>query len=151
MHQYPVRYDQRMYYPAYRQQNSPGVNDFKTVVLYGTLGLGTTTGLFLLARHLFQKAQVKHVENQSAEEGNPATYAKELRMAFENDMWFGMGTNEEQIFSTMSSIPTKATYSKVQSAYYTLYGTNLNADLEDELTSDEYNQVIRILSTKPAK
>jgi hypothetical protein len=119
--------------------------------LYGTLGLGTTTGLFLLAKHLFQKAQVKSVENHSAEEGNPATYAKQLKMAFENDMWWGMGTNEELIFQTMQAIPTKAAYAKVQSAYYTLYGTNLNADLEDELSSQEYNQVILILSTKPAK
>ena len=148
---YPARYNQSMYYPEYRPQNSTGVNDFKTVVLYGTLGLGTTAGLFLLGRHLLKKTQVQRVENQSATEGNPATYAKQFKMAFENDMWFGMGTDEELIFETMRAIPTKSLYGEVQKAYYTLYRSNLNADLEDELTSAEYNKVISILSVKPQR
>jgi hypothetical protein len=151
MNQYPVKYNQALYYPSYRQQNSRAVQDFKTVVAYGTLGLGTATGLFFLMRHFLQNAKVKNVESHSTEEGNPATFAKQLKMAFDNDNWFGWGTNEPTVFQTMIDIPSKAAYSKVQSAYYTLYGTSLNADLAGELSSDEYTQVIQILSAKPEK
>ncbi len=145
-------YPQRQY-PSYtsRQQNSEGVNDFRTVILFGSLGIGTVTGLFFLGRHFIHKKAVKHTEKHSAEEGNPATYAKQLRMAFQNDNDFGWGTNEELVYSTIREIETKAAYAKVQSAYYTLYGKSLNADLEDEMSSDEYNEVIRIISAKPPK
>jgi hypothetical protein len=39
-------------------------------------------------------------------------------------------------------------YSKVQKEYANLYGKSLNADLEDELSSEEYNELIRILNAK---
>jgi hypothetical protein len=33
------------------------VQNFKTMVIYSTLGLGTATGLFFLARHFYKKTR----------------------------------------------------------------------------------------------
>jgi CRISPR/Cas system CSM-associated protein Csm4 (group 5 of RAMP superfamily) len=82
------------------------------------------------------------------DEGDPATYAKQLKMAFDNDVAFGWGTNEEAVTRVFEEIPSKSIYSKVQKEYSNMYGRNLNADLEDELSSDEYNELIRILNAK---
>lgn len=72
-------------------------------------------------------------------------------MAFDNDTWFGWGTNENQVLQVFNQIPSKAFYQKVQKAYADLYGKSLNSDLEDELSSDDYNTIIRLLSSKNAK
>jgi hypothetical protein len=127
------------------------VQDYKSVVIYSTLGLAALTGAFLTARHFINKTKANKVEKDSLNEGDPATYAKQLKMAFENDMWFGMGTDEEKIYEVFMQIPSKAAYKKVQSAYYNLYRVPLNTDLESELSSEDYNKVIRILAGKKEK
>lgn len=127
------------------------IDDFKTIVIYSTLGLATASGVFLAGRHFYKKSKANNVEKKSLQEGNPATYAKQLKMAFDNDTWFGWGTNESQVMQVFNQIPSKAFYQKVQKAYTDLYGTSLNSDLEDELSSDDYNTIIRILSSKNAK
>ena len=125
-----------------------GAEDLKTVVVYSGLGLGIVTGAFLLARHFVKKSQKNNAEKSSATEGNPTAYAKQLHMAFQNDNYFGWGTNLSLLMQVFSAMPNKKTYEKVQKAYSDLYNKNLNADLEDELSSEEYNSVIRILAAK---
>jgi len=124
------------------------LRNFETVVLYSALGLATATGAFLVARHFIKKAQANQSQKSSLEEGDPATYAKQLKMAFDNDNAFGWGTNEEQVFRVFNEIPSKAMYTKVQREYSNMYGQSLNADLEDELSAEEYNELIRILNAK---
>lgn len=124
------------------------IQNLKTVVIYSVLGAGTATGLFLLARKMIKKAISNNTEKHSLDEGDPATYAKQLKMAFDNDMAFGWGTNEQQVFRVFNEMSSKSMYTKVQREYSRMYNRSLNADLEDELSSDEYNELIRILSTK---
>jgi hypothetical protein len=124
------------------------IQKFKTVVVYSTLGIGTATGLFFLGRHFYKKTLANRSEKNSLEEGDPATFAKQLKMAFENDNYFGWGTNTKVVTQVFQDIPSKSMYSKVQKEYFRQYGKSLNADLEDELSSDEYNELIRILNTK---
>jgi hypothetical protein len=124
------------------------IQNFKTVVVYSTLGIGTATGLFFLGRHFYKKTLANRSEKNSLEEGDPATFAKQLKMAFENDNYFGWGTNTKVVTQVFQQIPSKSMYSKVQKEYFRQYGKSLNADLEDELSSDEYNELIRILNTK---
>lgn len=128
--------------------NARKLQDLKIMVIYSTLGLGTTSGLFLLARHFYKKVQVKQSEKHSLEEGDPATFAKQLKMAFDNDNSFGWGTNEEVIIEVFKSIPSKSMYSKVQREYSKMYGKSLNVNLEEELSSEEYNELIRVLNAK---
>ena len=124
------------------------VQNLKTVVIYSTLGLGTATGLFFLARHFYKKARANVSQKRSLEVGDPATFAKQLKMAFDNDNYAGWGTNEKMVMQVFNEIPSKSMYSKVQKEYANLYGKSLNADLEDELSSEEYNELIRILNAK---
>ncbi|MDB5274474.1 MAG: hypothetical protein JWO58_2841 [Chitinophagaceae bacterium] len=125
-----------------------GFHKFKTVVTYSTLGLGTATGLFFAARFLIKKIKKQSAEKNSLNEGDPSTYARQLKMAFDNDNWMGWGTNTQLVMQVFTEIPSKSAYQKVQNAYSGLYNKSLNADLESELSSDEYNQVIKILSAK---
>ena len=124
------------------------LQNLKIVVIYSTLGLGTATGLFLLGRHLYKKTRANISQRNSLEVGDPATFAKQLKMAFDNDNYMGWGTNEPMIIQVFSEIPSKSMYTKVQKEYANLYGRSLNADLEEELSSDEYNELIRLLNAK---
>jgi hypothetical protein len=127
---------------------SKKIQELKIAAIYSALGIGAATGLFLLGRHFIKKAQANVSQKHSLEEGDPATFAKQLKMAFENDNSAGWGTNEEMVFQVFRDIPTKGMYSKVQKEYLRMYSKNLNADLEDELSSEEYNELIRILNGK---
>ena len=124
------------------------LQNLKTVVIYSTLGVGTATGVFLLARHFYKKTKSTISQKHSMEIGAPATFAKQLKMAFDNDNYAGWGTNEKMVIQVFNEIPSKSMYSKVQKEYANLYGKSLNADLEDELSSDEYNELIRVLNAK---
>jgi hypothetical protein len=130
------------------EMNAQKIQNMKTVVIYSTLGLGTATGLFFLARHFYKQTRANLSERRSLEEGDPATFAKQLKMAFENDNYFGWGTNWDVVKQVFLTVPTKNMYSKIQREYFNLYSKSLNADLEDELSSDEYNELIRILNEK---
>jgi hypothetical protein len=144
-YQYPYN---MLPYPYRGAQSSQGVNDYKNIIIYSTLGLGVSTGMFFLIRHFVKKAQVSKIEAHSLEEGDPGNYAKMFKAAFENDNSFGWGTDEELVFNTMRQIPTKAMYQKVQNAYKIMYGSDLNADLADELDIDELTKAEQILNLK---
>lgn len=128
--------------------NDKKIQKLKTIAIYSAVGVGSATGLFFLGRHLIKKARANLSEKRSLEEGDPATFAKQLRMAFDNDNYFGWGTNWKIVKGVFEAIPSKAMYAKVQREYLNIYGKSLNADLEDELSSDEYNELIRILNAK---
>jgi hypothetical protein len=130
------------------EMNEQKIQNLKTVVIYSTLGVGTATGLFFLARHFYKKTRANLSERRSLEEGDPATFAKQLKMAFENDNYFGWGTNWNVVKQVFQAIPSKNMYSKVQREYLNLYSKSLNSDLEGELSSEEYNELIRILNAK---
>ena len=124
------------------------IQNLKTAVIYSSLGVGTATGLFFLTRSVLRKVRATQSEKHSLEEGDPATFAKQLKMAFENDNYFGWGTNLKIVKQVFNNLPSKSMYSKVQREYMKLYNKSLNADLEGELSSDEYNELIRILNAK---
>ena len=131
-----------------RSSDQEKIQNFKTLVIYSTLGIGTATGMLLLGRHFYKKVLTNQSQKNSLDEGNPAAYATQLKMAFDNDNYFGWGTNTKEVNRVFEQIPTKTMYSKVQKEYSRMYNKNLNADLESELSSDEYNALIRLLNTK---
>jgi len=131
-----------------KKSDAQKIQDFKTMVIYSTLGLGTATGLFFLVRHFYKKSQANRSEKHSLEEGDPATYAKQLKMAFDNDNYFGWGTNETTVLRVFRELPSRKMFERVQKEYFRLYNSSLNADLEKELESDEYDELISILKTK---
>ena len=72
--------------------------------------------------------------------------AKRLRSSQYGEWYLlGMGTDEEGIMSNMRSIPNRACLAKVSSAYLEIYGSNMDADLRNELSGDyleEYEKII---------
>lgn len=103
----------------------------------------------------FASNQVREVisnkeENESFGDNNHATWAKQLKMAFDNDGWWG--TDENAIRQVLRAIPSQEDFVKVQSSYRKLYkGSNLIEDMTDELKATEYNEMLAILQSKPLK
>jgi hypothetical protein len=124
------------------------LENIKATALLSLLGLGAAAAGYIGLKSLIKKLEANNQLKHSTDEGDPATYATQFKMAFENDNWLGWGTNVTQVYATINSIPTKKAYSKVQASYKALYNRNLNADLMDELSTDEYNKFIQILATK---
>ncbi|MBP2831259.1 hypothetical protein J8281_03580 [Aquimarina sp. U1-2] len=116
-----------------------------TVILATGAGVGAFLGIRLLIRNF--KKGVR--EQQALVEGNPASYAIRLKMAFENDTWLGWGTDEEAVFITLELIPSQSIMRKVQKAYRDLYQRNLAADLKEELTTEEFTTAMQIINSKP--
>jgi arabinogalactan endo-1,4-beta-galactosidase len=143
----PVIYERDRYPIPYREDFA--VQKFKTVVICSVLSVGTAIGLYYFGRNFVRDLQKESVQKKNATEGDPAAYATQFKMAFDNDNWFGWGTNNTLLFDTILVIPTKKAYSQTQDAYQKLYNRSLNADLESELSSSEYNRFILILSRKP--
>lgn len=129
-------------------KKSASIQELKTVVTYSTLGLGTATGFVMLVRYFYKKAQKVNADKGSMNEGDPSAFARQFKMAFENDNWMGWGTNVTLVRQVFTQIPTKAAYAKVQKAYAALYNQTLNTDLQSELSSSEYNEMILILASK---
>ncbi len=120
-------------------------------IKYGILGVIVLGGSFFIGRKLVRRAKSYSEEKKTYEEGNEATYAKQLKMAFENDMWFGWGTDEEAIRKVLRAIPSKEYFRRVINSYQKLYSRSLMKDMQDELTSTEYNEMLAILSVKPER
>src|SRR5688572_31787764 len=91
-----------------KELDAEKIKNLKTAVIYSTLGVGTVTGLFFLARHFYKKTQTNRSEQRSLNEGDPATLAKQLKMAFDNDNSFGWGTNETMIKKVFEELPSKS-------------------------------------------
>ena len=65
----------------------------KEKVQYTILGVLVLGGSFFIGRKLVRTAKSNTEEKKTYEEGSDATYAKQIKMAFDNDMWFGWGTD----------------------------------------------------------
>lgn len=102
------------------------------------------------ASHKIRNVIANNAENNSFGESNHATWAKQLKMAFDNDGWWG--TDESAIRRVLIAVPSKEDFLKVQSQYRKLYkGRNLIEDMTDELKTTEYNEMLAILRSKPEK
>lgn len=138
---------------AYRSHLSREEDEFtlKEKLAYGLLGVVVLGGSVLIGRNMVRQVIADKEEKKTFEQGNEATFAKQLKMAFDNDMWMGWGTDEEAIRKVMQTIPSKEVFQKVIQSYQRLYNRSLMRDLQDELTSTEYEEILSILSVKPQK
>ena len=121
----------------------------KEKILYSLIGLGIVGGGVFFGRKLVVKSVANREEKKSFEDGTPATYAKQIKMAFDNDGWWG--TDTEKLRSTLRDIPSKQVFLKVQESYKKLYNSNMITDMSDELQTTEYNEMLQIIGQKPDK
>jgi hypothetical protein len=102
------------------------------------------------ARSKIQNLIANQTENNSFGNDQYATWAKQLKMAFENNGWWG--TDEQAIRQVLVEVPSKEGFRKIQVAYRKLYkGKNLIEDMTGELKSTEFNEMLAILQSKPEK
>ena len=129
-------------------QNRPRVS-VSSQVTSTLLGAGVAAGVFLGIRAVVNNFKQDVQERQALTEGSPAAFATQLKMAFENDNYFGWGTDEQRVYDTLELIPNWSTWLKVQRAYRDLYtGRNLASDLKEELDSEEYAIAFNIINSK---
>lgn len=115
-----------------------------------TIGTVTVGGiLFFVGRHIYRNTISNREQTQSLTDNTDSNLAKRLKMAFDNDGWWG--TDVEAVRKVFTEIPSKDVFSEVIKSYKKLYQRNLVEDLTDELTSTEYYEMQNILAAKPDK
>jgi hypothetical protein len=123
----------------------------KEKLTYGIVGLVVLSGSFFIGRSIVRNARATSEEKKTYDDSNAAYYAQKLKMAFENDNYFGWGTDEESIRETLRKIPSKDEFKKVINSYQKLYAKSIMTDLKSELTTSEYNEMLAIIAGKPDK
>ncbi|WP_271729099.1 hypothetical protein [Aquimarina algiphila] len=132
-------------FQAIKNTKKPKVSsDVITVLLAG----GITVGMFFGVRFLVRRIKRNNRERHALERGNPASFATQIKMAFENDNVFSWGTDEKALFQTLELIPSAIMMRKVQRAYRDLYNSHLAADLKSELSTQEYAIAQEIINLK---
>jgi hypothetical protein len=118
----------------------------KEIILYTMGSVLLVGGTFFVGRKLVRDVVKRHEENNSVEDGSIASYAKSIKMAFDNDGWWG--TDEQALRTTLISIPSKQTFNSVAKSYQRLYNKSLMADMQSELSTSEYNEMVSIINGK---
>lgn len=121
----------------------------KEKILYGFGGAIVLAGSFFLGRKIIRKGISNKEENKTLEEGTPATWAKQIKMAFENDGW--PGTDMEKLRATLREIPSKEEMNKTGKSYKKLYASSMLSDMSSELQTTQYNEMLSIMAAKPEK
>lgn len=130
------------------QNESEGMS-LKEKVIYSLLAAAGITGVIVLGKKIVDKQISNKAHSKSFEDGTPETYAKQIKMAFENDGYFGTDTNA--LRNVLIEIKSKAELDKVYKAYKKEYGSSMYKDMSDELQATEYNEMLQIMAGKPEK
>lgn len=120
----------------------------KEKLTYGIVGLVVLGGSFFIGRNIVRRARATGEEKKTYDDSNAAYYSQKLKMAFENDNYFGWGTDEQSIREIIRKIPSKDEFKKVVNSYQKLYARSLMLDLKEELTTTEYNEMLAIIEGK---
>lgn len=123
----------------------------KEKIIYTGLSVVILGGSFFIGRSLIRKARSTSEEKKTFSEDNAAYYAQKLKLAFENDMIFSWGTDEEAIRDILRAVPSKEVFKAIINSYQKLFTTSLMLDLKKELTTTEYNEMLAIIAGKPDK
>ena len=121
----------------------------KEKLLYAGGTVVVTVGTFFLGRKIIRTVLSNSEEKKTFKEDSPATYAKRIKLAFDNDGWFG--TNTPELRRILTEIPSKRSMTQVANSYQKLYNSPLYKDMADELQSTEYNEMLSIVNSKPDK
>ena len=119
----------------------------KEKLAFGLAGVILMGGVIILVRRIVRKQRADATERLTYEDGTPATFAKQIRMAFANDGWWG--TNMTLLREIIIRIPSKQLIRQTMTAYQKLYNRTMLRDMESELQSSEYNEMLAIISAKP--
>lgn len=124
-------------------------DNFKNYVLWSIIGTAAA-GTVLYFGWKFVTDKISNLENKGSLDNNdPAYYAKQFKIGFDNNNWYGTDTNT--VRQAMLAIPSKDYFQKVADSYHRQYKSNLFKDLEIKLKSTEYQEMQAIYKVKPQK
>lgn len=118
-------------------------------LLWSVLGAAGVTGLAIVVKKFVINKIEDKAHEKSFEDGTPQTIAKQIKMAFENDGYWG--TDVDTLRKVLTEIKSKAQMKKIYDAYTKEYHNNLYKDMSDELQTSEYNEMLQIIAAKPDK
>jgi len=127
--------------------NQEGGGKFK--ISYAILGVLGVSGLVYLTTRLIKKSIAANSDKKSFEDGTPATIAKQIKMAFENDGQFG--TDTKALRELLVKIKSKKELEDVRKEYQKQFNSQLYSDMSKELQSSEYREMLQIMEGKPDK
>ena len=114
------------------------------------LGAGGALGLYVVTRMIYYKWQSNKEELKAADTDSAASYAQRIRMAFDNDGWWG--TDTVRLRQLISEIPSRDFFKAVCDSYARLYSNDsLMRDMKGELQSTQYEEMIDMIAAKPVK
>ena len=124
----------------------------KVLVALGLLGV-VGVSIWGVPR-LYRKIVSGKEELKSFTDGSAAAIAKQIKMAFDNDGFWG--TDTDLLRETLVSVPSQDVWQQVVESYEKQYSegaikANLIHDLADELQSTELNEMMQIINAKPLK
>jgi uncharacterized protein (UPF0335 family) len=121
----------------------------KAKIGFAILGAAGVAGLVYLGSKVIKKIIAAKSDANSFEEGSPATVAKQIKMAFENDGNFG--TDTKALRAILVKVKNRKELEDVRKEYQKQFNAQLFSDLKSELQSTEYNEMLQIMEGKPEK
>lgn len=134
---------------AERQKSMNDGLSLKAKIGYSFLAAAGLTGLVWLGTKFVKNKVEDKAHSKSFDDGTPETVAKQIKMAFENDGYWG--TDVPKLRKVLSDIVSRDELDKVFKAYKKEYHRNLYEDMSDELQTSEYNEMLQIIAAKPQK
>ena len=121
----------------------------KEKLIWSVLGAAGVTGLVVVVKKFVINKIEDKAHAKSFEDGTPQTIAKQIKMAFDNDGYWG--TDVKALRIVLSNIKSKVQLKKVFDAYTNEYHRNMYKDMSDELQTSEYNEMLQIIAAKAEK
>ena len=139
------------------KKNSSDILSFtstqKKYISWAVLGIGGATllgGTLYFANHWWQNVRANKERGKTLQDGTHEAKANQFLMAFANDgLW---GTKVSMVRRIIRGIASWDEYNKIKKSYKLLSkGESLDADLEKELTTTEFEEMKAIMASKPPK
>lgn len=121
----------------------------KEKVIYGSIALVGLSGLIYFTSRFIKKKIANNSDKKSFAEGTPATTAKQIKMAFDNDGQFG--TDTKALRNVLIKIKSKKELEDVRKEYQRQFNSQLYNDMSGELQTSEYQEMLQIMEGKPDK
>lgn len=123
--------------------------NFKDKVIYSILAAGAIGLIGYLGKKEIDRIAANRSNAKSFKDGTPATTAKLIKMAFENDGY--PGTNTKELRRILREIKDQKELDKVHAEYKNQNHSDMYDDMKGELQSTEYNEMLQIMHGKPQK
>ncbi|TRU49815.1 MAG: hypothetical protein EWV91_07020 [Microcystis aeruginosa Ma_QC_Ca_00000000_S207] len=132
-----------------RQQVPESSLSTQEKILWWSLAVAGVGGVIYFGRKWVLSMRSDNEEKKSLDDGSSAAFAKRIKMAFDNDGWWG--TNLTELRQALRQIPSKEVFRSTLDSYQTLFNQSMLRDMTEELSSSEYNEMMQIVAGKPDK